>query len=532
MTWSLETSNGYESDKIAHLVVPYTRGKCLDIGCGTRKVWPRLIGVDTRHHFGSATDCNIESDGRDLSVFADESMDGVFSSHTLEHVALTDVPAVLKEWARVIKPDGYLTLYLPSANLYPKCGEEGANPDHKWDISPGDVERILPEATDCGWTQLEAQERDRGDEYSLYLVFQKRTDGKFIRKLWRRNPEGKKRALVVRFGAIGDQIMVSSILPLLKRDGFHVTYNTTPQGYEILKHDPNVDEWMLQDKDQVPNEQLGPWWEALAGENRYDRMINLCESVEGTFLALPGRINASYTHEARERIMGTVNYLEHAHRIAGVSDAAKDIHPRFFMGPGELKWAKDKKGELTKGAPLIAWAINGSSPHKVWPWIHIVTAWLLKQTDCHVALLADPDIGKQLQDGILGVIEREGLDLSRVHGLAGDLTIRQALSLVQVADCVVGPETGTLNAVCMEAVPKVIYLSHSSHENLTKHWVNTTVLTPPPKSCACFPCHLLHYDWSSCHQDEKTHAALCASRIPPEKIFEAIMGSINIQKAA
>jgi hypothetical protein len=51
--------------------------------------------------------------------------------------------------------------------------------------------------------------------------------------------------------------------------------------------------------------------------------------------------------------------------------------------------------------------------------------------------------------------------------------VRETLALAQQMDLVIGPETGVLNAVCYEAMPKVAMLSHSSWENLTRHWVNT-----------------------------------------------------------
>jgi hypothetical protein len=59
-------------------------------------------------------------------------------------------------------------------------------------------------------------------------------------------------------------------------------------------------------------------------------------------------------------------------------------------------------------------------------------------------------------------------------------------ALAQVADVVVGQETGLLNAVAMEPMRKVVLLSHSTHENLTKHWVNTEALTG---DVPCYPCH-------------------------------------------
>lgn len=519
MVWDINGSQGFESAKIASFILPYTRGRGLDLGVGKQKCWPHFIGVDNLFDYGGQRPPSVDivSNCDKIPVFADSSMDFIFSSHLLEHFHEKDVPDILREWTRIIKTSGYLVLYLPSANLYPKVGETGANPDHKWNIFPGDIEKYLKEATNCGWTQLEQEERAETDEYSLFLVFQKRDDGTWEEKIWQRNPDGKKRCMVTRYGAIGDQLMAASILPGLKKQGWHITYNTSPSGQEILLHDPHIDEWLIQDKDQVPNQELGPFWDTLA--TRYDRVINLSESIEGGLLQLPGRLQHKYSTEARQRLFGSVNYLERTHDIAAVPYA---FNARFY--PTEKERYTAHKLRKSIKAPVIAWAINGSAAHKVYPYVQIVLAWILDNTPAHVFLLADPTIGIELQQGILSVLAEDGKDLSRVHACGGKWNIRETLAFCQVADIVVGPETGPLNAVGMEKdVAKVIYLSHSSPENLTKHWVNATVLEPAKSNCACFPCHMLHYTWDFCNQVEKTKAALCASAIEPERVYEAIL---------
>ena len=524
MTWSLETSNGFESDKIAALVVPYTRGVGLDIGCGMRRCWPHMIGVDSGHHFGARSDASVRGEGDDLSMFADGSMDFVFSSHLLEHFPREKVPAVLAEWARALKVGGHLVLYVPSANLYPRVGELGANPDHKWDIHPGDIEEILEGGA---WTQLECEERDGTNEYSLFLVFRKEDPERMYgvsRTPWGRNPGGKKRCLVIRYGAIGDQIMVSSILPELKKQGWHVTYNTTPDAQQILLHDPNIDEWLLQDKDQVPNEQLGPYWDQIA--ERYDKVINLCESIEKRLLATADTIEDRMNDDARRRILGNVNYLERTHDLAGVPHA---FHSKFY--PSDLERVQAEHFKRQAGGPVVLWTINGSSNHKVYPFTNTVIRWLLDRTPARIVLTADPGIGKVLQDAIMETLATDGADMKRIWGVAGIWPIRQALAFAQVADVVVGPETGVLNAVALDKVPKVIYLSHSSATNLTKHWRSARTITPPP-SVGCHPCHRLHYDWSRCHKSEATGAALCASEIKPEGLFRAIAMSLGAMKGS
>ena len=532
MTWTVETSQGYESAKIASIAVPYLQGRLLDLGCGASKVWPSAIGMDNGGVYGKGG-ADIAGDIADLSMFSDASFDAVFSSHALEDFERERVPAVLAEWLRVIKVGGYLVLYVPSANLYPKIGEDHANPAHKWDIYPGDIEAVLKEWAErndglFGLTLHESEERAGTNEYSLFIVVRKTTTDGWTENLWQRNPEGKKRALVCRFGAIGDQIMASSILPELRKQGYHITYNTTPHGQKAIRHDPHVDEFLIQETDFVPNLELGSYFASIA--ERYDLFVNLCESVEASLLAMPGRINHSYPPEVRRKLYGHVNYLERTHDLAGVPHV---FHPRFYATQGELEKAREWRATACGTAPVIYWAINGSSYHKIWPYAHIVIKWLLDKTPCHIVLTADAKVGVALQEGIIEVIGEH--DTTRLHGMAGKWSIRESLTFGLISDCVVGPETGMLNGVCMEPMPKVVYLSHSSPDNLTKHWVNTTTLTAPVGSPACYPCHRLHPDWTFCNKDETAMAAACAVAIRPEVVFQAIavaMGAMQLKEAA
>lgn len=361
----------------------------------------------------------------------------------------------------------------------------------------------------------------------------KRKDGqgfmkKFIHKynVWQRNPDGKKRCLLIRYGAIGDMLLASSVFPLLKKQGYYLTVNSAPNGHEILKHDPNIDEFIIQMKDWVPNAELGPYWQQIHLEGRYDKIVNLCESIEGGLLTLPGRLQHNYPDEVRKNMFGSVNYLERTHDIAGVE---YDFLPKFYPDIAELNEAKRQRAKIE--APVIAWAINGSAHHKTYPWVQIVAAWLLEHTPVHIFLLGDDGPGKDLQTGILETMKKDGIEITdRIHPMAGKWKIREALSFAQVVDCVVGPETGILNSVCMEKNSKIIYLSHSSHENLTKHWKNTTVLLPDPEKCKCFSCHRLHYNWDYCFQDEATKTSVCASAISPKRVFEAIMKALRYKQ--
>lgn len=53
--------------------------------------------------------CNANN----LSMIKSNSMDEVFASHLIEHFFYNEIGAVLKEWVRILKPGGKLTIILP-----------------------------------------------------------------------------------------------------------------------------------------------------------------------------------------------------------------------------------------------------------------------------------------------------------------------------------------------------------------------------------------------------------------------------------
>lgn len=56
---------------------------------------------------------DILAPANDLSQVTEGSMDVVFSSHCIEHLYLDQAVPALREWRRVLTPDGYLLLVCP-----------------------------------------------------------------------------------------------------------------------------------------------------------------------------------------------------------------------------------------------------------------------------------------------------------------------------------------------------------------------------------------------------------------------------------
>lgn len=515
MVWTKDIPMGSESKKIIWETVPYTRGRGLDVGCGPMKLWPQSIGIDNDKDvslFGNPpSEADLKCSADDMSIIANQSVDYVFSSHMLEHC--DDYITPLKEMWRVLKQGGYLLLYLPHKDFYPNIGETGANPDHKHDFT----QQIIIDAMKSigGWDMVENQDRNENDEYSFFVVFKKISD-KTRHTFSCNEPKPKKTCAVIRYGAWGDGIQTSSILPGLKEQGYHVTLYTTPRCFEVLQYEPLIDRVIMQDSEQVPNHWLGPFWEYLS--KKYDKFVNLSESVEATFLAMPDRMAYKWATEARHMVMDG-NYWEFMHKAASVP--FERPMSRFVASDEEKKWALAEKKKIG-GAPTILWALAGSSIHKVWEGIdHVIARIMLGFPGAKVVTVGD----QRCKDILEAPWEKE----TRVVRRSAVWSIRQTMAFAQVCDVVIGPETGVMNAVCMEKMPKIVLLSHSSVNNLTRDWINTysifSVDTP------CYPCHKLIYNWDQCVRDDATGTALCQVSIPPDAVWDALCKSLGYDEA-
>lgn len=329
-----------------------------------------------------------------------------------------------------------------------------------------------------------------------------------------RLPKPEKTCAIIRYGAIGDMIQTSSLFPWLKENGYHVTlYCQSGPGYECVKHDPHVDRFIIQDKDAIPNQLLAEFWDDT--KKKYNKWINLCESVEGTLLAIPGRANHEWPNEVRAKFNDR-NYLEWTHELAQVPPP---YQPRFYATIEEKAWAR--KTAQRWGRRNILWSLSGSSGHKTWPHLDAVVAQImLKMPDTHVCLVGD-EVCALLETGW----EKE----PRVHCLSGKWSIRESMAFSEVADLIIGTETGLLNAAGFLDVPKIVTLSHSSQEMLTKHWTNAIALEQPKGiGCNKQPCRQLHYTWDYCPKHEETGTAMCQFHIGPEMMWDAIVQLLGV----
>lgn len=334
-------------------------------------------------------------------------------------------------------------------------------------------------------------------------------------------------ACVVRYGGIGDAIMASDVIKAMSLYGYHVTLMCDPLVQHVLRDDPHIESFLVQDKDQVPNELLPAFWERMA--SRFDRFINLSGLVEETLIALPGRTLHRLPHAARHALCNR-NYLEFQALVAGTElgrgaafyaaesehDASGAELSRFDAALNGKDWAVGKKWVRPF---VVMWVLSGSGYHKAYPHMDAVIARLLLETPDACVVLVGDEKCKILEVGW----ENEPRVLCR----AGEQDIRDTLAMAQTCDMVIGPETGVLNAVAFEDMPKIVFLSHSSVENLTRDWVNTESLEA---SVDCHPCHQNHTDPKTCRIVEESGASACMHEITPADVWAAFQRAYTARR--
>ena len=331
-----------------------------------------------------------------------------------------------------------------------------------------------------------------------------------------------QRAIVIRYGGFGDALQAASILPGLKEQGWDITLDCSEQGFELLKSDPCIDALLLTPQGSVDLADLGEYWNART--NGFNRVINLCQSVENAHLMLPSALGFFHDDETRRRLYGGANYVEHIHRIAGVPGP---FLPRFCPTMAEIEDAKAllavKSGEKPRKTAILALA--GSSEYKIWPHADDFVSLLLDQTDALIFLAGGPKDAVLAEKVLENVASRGEMAKKRVID-ATSWPVRASYTLACLADWVVGPETGMLNAAAASFGRKVVLLSHSTPTNLTKHWINTISVAP---GVPCHPCHRLHQSTKFCPRGPSGAFAACAESIDPALVLEACQISSEAQ---
>lgn len=518
MSWKADGPQGNESDKIRFDVLPFCAKGGLDIGCGPHKVWPQMIGLDS----GADTALfNIQmrpdmfiKDATNLRQFSDASMPCVFSSHLLEHII--DYQAALKEWWRLVETGGHLVLYLPHRDLYPRIGQPGSNPDHKHDFAPADIVDFCRLAFP-DWSLLVNESRDQGNEYSFLLVFRKELAGAGQAEPWKA-PKPEKAAAIVRLGGNGDALWAASVAKVLHDQGYAVTLYAGANGGDVLRHDPYIARIIELPPNVLDDADLLNYWANEAP--KYHKWVNLIGSVEHRLLPHQSQTDFYLPHAVRHRLMD-VNYLDMVHAYADVPPPREiGCGQKFYPSVAEADVAAELRAQLP--GKLVVISPSGSGLFKTWP-----------HAQHFMRLMAQHGVFTVMLGDLAGLPDLEPVTLDGVeygHVVGREWPLRMALAYALTADAVVATESVFANAVAYEDMLKVVMLSHSSNENLTRDWPNTIALEAP---VACHPCHRIHNAASTmCGKDTLTGASACMAWYSADLVADFVLKHLGIARVA
>lgn len=332
-------------------------------------------------------------------------------------------------------------------------------------------------------------------------------------------------ACIARLGGCGDNLIASSVLPLLAED-YNVEVICQDPYHVVFENNPYIAKLSVHGKDDIPvGEEWNKWFTIRAKE--YERFVNLSHSCE-TMLVLTKNQTQFYWPVKWQREFCGKSYVEFVHDIVGVP---RKINPQFFPTNEESTRAVDFKQRI--GGKYIAWVMSGSRIDKRYPYMAQVIARLIKELDVPVLMMGAPGVDKAIAERVGDLVLHQNgnhdkfmLALSNTHATTADSKVpdwplRRIITQAQHADLVIGPDTGPMWGVAMEQVPKVMLLSHASPENITKGWVNTVTLHADPVSVPCWPCHKLHDGPETCVPNSDNTGAACISDINAEVIVAA-----------
>ncbi len=369
--------------------------------------------------------------------------------------------------------------------------------------------------------------KERLDEFRHVVEdqtkFAKEPVGNKLRMTLPRN-DTKAWAGIVRCGGVGDNLIAASVCRPLKEMGYKVEVITQRPQSVVFENNPFIDKLSIYEAKDWPSD-IGAYQDHFRlRAKEYGKFANLSHSVEARHGLIPIQTWYWWGEGYRRKFCGG-SYLETAHDIL---DLPHTFGPLFFPTDEEKEQALATRKKLDS-RPLIGWTLSGTRIDKVYPFASVLIGRLIKELGVQVLLMGGPPPFRDLELA-RGIMESVRVQNGTLDGLIHTdnqsmenqaWPIRRILTFAsQQCDLIIGPDTGPSWAVAFEPVPKIVLISHTSAENITKHWLNTVTLHADQRRVPCWPCHRLHDSFATCNplQVNATEFASCISDINVETI--------------
>jgi len=149
------------------------------------------------------------------------------------------------------------------------------------------------------------------------------------------------------------------------------------QGNLILKNNPFVTKIIEHEKDAVPNDKLGEYFESVRQAYECDRYIDMCESLEVAIALHPNDPMYNLTkNERKERC--DKNYYDYSFEFAKLPET-KGTRGEIYFDATEEEWAKKFYAGQLKDKFVLLWGLSGSGRNKAYPFAEYVMADLVKK---------------------------------------------------------------------------------------------------------------------------------------------------------
>jgi predicted SAM-dependent methyltransferase len=214
-----------ETSNCRSRLAKYCQGYGLDIGYGGDAIVPSAITVDLPVPYTNVGShpLNLGGNAKDLFWFNSNVLDYVFSSHLLED--FEDTEAVLREWLRVLKPEGYLIIFCPDERVYREhCLKTGQSYNYAHKIPDFSLVYVRSILLDKICTIEVIHENPLVDTYSFEIVVRKKAKYNSDNKTNNGQLENINHSLDIRLKNAEASL--------------HAIYNST--GWSVLQHSRKI----------------------------------------------------------------------------------------------------------------------------------------------------------------------------------------------------------------------------------------------------------------------------------------------------
>lgn len=324
------------------------------------------------------------------------------------------------------------------------------------------------------------------------------------------------RYLIIRVGAYGDAVITTPLIRSLKNRGHEVYYLGSERSELVLRNNPNIDKFILHKKNSVDNDKLEEYFKSVSNEHGCDKYIDLCESVEVRLAVSESYPQWNWTKKERSAYCNR-NYYEYTFEHAGI-EVDDNLRPELFFTQEEEDFIADIRKDLI-GNRIIMWGLSGSGRQKTYPYVPYIVGDLMREYKDIVVVLVGGETCKILECALP--------KHHRILKKSGEFNLRQSALLAKYSDLIVSPDTGFLHCSGAFDVPKIGLLTHTTIENITKHFKNDYSIE---SKAVCAPCfRLITNAADECPIEEESHACLCMSKegIDPEDVLTRIKGVLD-----